>query len=99
MSSASPALTAVILAAGMGSRLRSVHSEKPKGFIEVGDGPIIGRSVSLLIAAGVREIVLVAGWRNEVYREFLSSSFPDVRMVINADYANTGSLASLVIGV
>jgi 2-aminoethylphosphonate-pyruvate transaminase len=91
-------MTAVILAAGMGVRLRPWQPDRPKGFLVVGPGPIIARSLALLRAAGVRELVLVAGWREEVYREFLVREHPDVRLEVNPDYAGTGSLASLVIG-
>jgi 2-aminoethylphosphonate-pyruvate transaminase len=91
--------TAVILAAGLGARLRPVQADKPKGFVIVGGNAIIARTLALLGAAGVRDIVLVAGWREEIYRDFLASHHPAVRLVTNRDYATTGSLASLVIGV
>lgn len=82
----------------MGTRLRDVHGEKPKGFVEIDGGAIIARSLGLLAAHGVRDIVLVAGWRDEVYRAFLAAHFPHVRVVLNRDFATTGSLASLRIG-
>ncbi len=88
--------TAVILAAGLGSRLQADH---PKGLIEIGPGPLLGRSLNLLQAADVKDIVLVGGWKQEVYGEFLRRHFPAVRMVSNPDFATTGSLASLVIGL
>jgi len=88
--------TAIILAAGLGSRLQA---DRPKGLVEVGPGPVLGRSLTLLAAAGVAEIVLVGGWKQEVYREYLQRNFPAVRMVSNPDFATTGSLASLVIGL
>jgi len=90
--------TAVILAAGLGARLRSVQPDEPKGFVVVGEGAIIARSLRLLRAAGVHDLVLVAGWREEVYRAFLARHHPAARLVINRDYATTGSLASLVLG-
>ncbi len=98
MSSAAASVTAVILAAGLGERLRSVQMDEPKGFIAIGGGAIIARSLTQLTAAGVRDIVLVAGWREESYRALLAAQFPAVRLAINPDYATTGSLASLLIG-
>lgn len=98
MPPASTAPTAVILAAGMGTRLREVHAEKPKGFVEIDGTAIIARSLKLIKAAGVDEVVLVAGWRSEVYREFLATEFPGVRLALNPEFATTGSLASLRIG-
>lgn len=90
------AKTAIILAAGLGSRLQA---DRPKGLVEVGPGPVLGRSLTLLQAAGISEIVLVGGWKQEVYREYLQRNFPSVRMASNPDFATTGSLASLVIGL
>ena len=90
------AKTAIILAAGLGSRLQA---DRPKGLVEVGSGPVLGRSLTLLRAAGITEIVRVGGWMQEVYREYLQRNFPMVRMVSNPNFANTGSLASLVIGL
>jgi len=98
MSPAAASVTAVILAAGLGERLRPVQVDEPKGFIAIGGGAIIARSLMQLTAAGVRDIVLVAGWRQESYRALLAAQFPAVRLAINPDYATTGSLASLLIG-
>lgn len=90
-----PLSTAVVLAAGLGSRL---SADGPKGLLEVGGGPLIGRSLELMAAAGINEVVLVAGWKAEIYRRYLAGHHPAVRIVGNPDYATTGSLASLLIG-
>ena len=45
---------AVILAAGMGTRLKSVFSDRPKGFVEIGGEGLIARSIRLLKARGIR---------------------------------------------
>ncbi len=89
---------AVVLAAGLGSRLREVHRERPKGFVEIGGEPIIARSVRALQRAGVQEFVFVVGWHAEVYRAWCAAECPGARCVDNADYATTGSLRSLLLG-
>ena len=89
---------AIILAAGTGVRLQAVHSEQPKGFVEVGGGPIIARSVAALRRAGVREFVFVVGWRGSVYRSWCATECPGALCVENVDFATTGSLRSLVLG-
>jgi len=45
---------AVILAAGMGSRLRGTIEDKPKGFLQLGNKPIIEESITRLIRIGIR---------------------------------------------
>lgn len=89
---------AVILAAGLGSRLSSVHADAPKGFVAVAGEPLAARSTRLLAAAGVREQVLVAGWRGDVYHDWARTERPGLRLVDNPDYAQTGSLRSLLLG-
>ena len=91
------ASVAVVLAAGLGSRLRAVQ-DLPKGFVEIGGEPIIARSVRALRAAGVEEFIFVVGWRAEHYRAWCAAACPGARCVDNADYATTGSLRSLLLG-
>src|SRR6516165_510616 len=52
---------AVILAAGMATRLRPASNLLPKGLFEIGGASLLGRSVDLLAAAGVAEILVVTG--------------------------------------
>jgi 2-aminoethylphosphonate-pyruvate transaminase len=88
---------AVVLAAGLGSRLQPVHSAAPKGFIEIEEVPIIERSAAALRAAGIREFVVVVGWMANHYRAW-GARDSSITFVENAAYATTGSLESLMIG-
>ncbi|MBC7368276.1 MAG: phosphocholine cytidylyltransferase family protein [Undibacterium sp.] len=87
-----------MLAAGLGSRLQSVHNARPKGFLEIGGMPIIARSVEALRRAGVSEFVFVVGWRGEIYRDWCAQKCSGAVCVENAEYATTGSLRSLLLG-
>lgn len=91
----SSATTAIVLAAGLGSRLQA---DRPKGLVEIGGSHLLDRSLKLIYAAGITKLVVVAGWKQEVYRKHLAEIFPTVRVVDNPAYASTGSLASLVMG-
>ena len=90
--------SAVILAAGMGTRLRGVFSDRPKGFIEIGGESLIARSLRLLFERGIERVVIVAGHLGQAYHA-LAESDPRIRVVDNADFASTGSMASLAIGI
>jgi choline kinase len=90
--------TAVILAAGMGTRLRSVFSELPKGFIEIGGETLIERSLRLLREHGIERVVIVAGHLAEAYHD-LAKQAPDVEVVENTAFAETGSMASLALAI
>jgi choline kinase len=59
-----PACTkAVIIAAGCGSRVRSITPEKPKCLMDLGGRPIIDWILCGLEQAGIREVVIVTGFR------------------------------------
>ena len=51
--------TAVILAAGMGTRLGKQGEFQPKGFLRLGEKSIIEESVARLQRAGIERIIIV----------------------------------------
>lgn len=85
---------AVILAAGMGVRLRAVSGSTPKGLIPLETTSPVERAVSLLDARGVAPIVIVVGFEAGQYRAF-ARRHPTVTLVENSGFATTGSMASL----
>jgi choline kinase len=89
--------TAVILAAGFGSRIPEFSKHSPKGFISVGGQPIVERSVDILVRHGVRRIIIGTGYRAMDYAG-LAKRYPNIRIecVHNADYADSGSLETLL---
>ena len=62
---------AVIIAAGCGSRVRSITPERPKCLMDLGGQPIIGWILSGLEQAGIREVVIVTGFRAASIRRAL----------------------------
>jgi len=92
-----PALptTAVILAAGRGTRLAGEVRDYPKGFLRVGEQPIIEESIQRLSAAGITDVLIVTGHCAGHY-EALAGRRPGlVRTVHNPRYAESGSMYSL----
>jgi choline kinase len=87
--------TAVILAAGMGTRLREAHADMPKGFVELGGKPIIEQSIARLEQAGISDIVIVTGFAAEYYHKLAVRYEGLIRVVHNPDYADSGSMYSL----
>ena len=89
-----PCRTAVILAAGIGRRLHSVLADRPKGFLELGGTPIVKRSLIQLRDSGITKIVIVTGFKAEYYRS-LALDHPQVQLIHNPEYADSGSMYSL----
>jgi len=87
--------TAVILAAGMGTRLRDEVEDYPKGFLRLGEQPIIEESIERLVAAGIRDIVIVTGHCAEYYERLAAGQDGLVRTVHNPRFADSGSMYSL----
>ena len=87
--------TAVIIAAGMGTRLGDRSRMHPKGFIEIGGEAIVEQSLRRLRAAGVRRVVVVTGHLADFYEDLARRHPGTVETVHNPDYALTGSMYSL----
>jgi len=67
---------AVILAAGMGLRMKEMGEEIPKGFIRLGGSPIIEHSLRALISCGIKEIMIVTGHKGGYYENLKETYCP-----------------------
>ena len=86
--------TAVILAAGMGSRFGKMTETMPKGFIEVGGQSMVIRSIETLISCGIKRIIIGTGYKKEAY-EALKERYPQIVCVFSPCYADTNSMYTL----
>ena len=64
---------AVILAAGEGQRLRPFTVTRPKAMISIADKPILQFIIESLAQVGIRNIVLVVGYRKEQVFDYFGS--------------------------
>ena len=62
--------TAVLLAAGRGTRMRDLTADLPKPMIEVRGKPVLQHIVEGLRGAGVREFLIVVGYRADAVRDY-----------------------------
>src|SRR5437660_2022820 len=62
---------AVILAAGRGTRMRELTADLPKPMIAVRGKPVLQHIVEGLRDAGIREFLIVVGYRGDTVRNFL----------------------------
>jgi 2-aminoethylphosphonate-pyruvate transaminase len=85
--------TAIFLAAGLGSRLKGLTENKPKGFLEIDGIALIERSVQNLLASGIRQFYFGTGFLSEVYEHFACGY--NAVCIKNESYADTGSMYTL----
>ena len=86
--------TAVIMAAGLGSRFGKMTETMPKGFIEVGGQSMVIRSIETLISCGIKRIIIGTGYKKEAY-EALKQKYPQIECVFSPRYAETNSMYTL----
>jgi len=82
-------MKAIILAAGEGSRLRPLTDEIPKCQVTIAGKTLLDWQVETLQACGIRDIVLVKGYRGEKIQR------PDLRYYENRDWATTNMVTTL----
>ena len=89
--------TALLLAAGAGTRLKPLTDNCPKCLTEVRGVPILGRLVSCLIAQGFSRLVVVVGYCDEQIRDYLEryAYGLTIDFVNCREYATTNNIYSL----
>ena len=86
---------AIILAAGMGVRLKERGKLTPKGCMYLGEESLVEESVLRLLAVGIERIVLVTGHLAEQFEPLQDRFCNTVQLVHNPHFADSGSMYSL----
>lgn len=86
-------MKAIILAAGVGSRISKFIEEKPKSMVDIGGVPLIRYTVDMLRSRGIADITIVVGYRACVIEEELRDA--NVNFVYNPFFDVTNGIASM----
>lgn len=88
-------MKALILAAGIGSRLGEITKDLPKCLLPVCGKPILEYQLDALLANGITEVAIVLGYKKEKILAFLESKEKYKQMTftfgLNTEYATTNS--------
>jgi choline kinase len=87
---------AVLLSAGQGRRLLPLTANRPKCLIRIGDRSLLEWQLDALLAAGIREIVVVSGYRSDLVEALIRRRYArrGVRVEFNPFFDISDNLAS-----
>ena len=81
--------SAIVLAASRGETLSDLTEDKPKCMLDIRGQPLLRRLTRAMNDSGIQNISVVAGYIPEAI------DLPNIKKVVNLDYASTGEAASL----
>jgi choline kinase len=89
-------MKAIVLCAGKGGRLRPLTEDRPKCLLAFGTRTILDCCLDHLAGAGIRDVVLVVGYRKElVERAYRDRPGQTITFVSNDEFAITNTACSL----
>ncbi|MHC1785559.1 MAG: NTP transferase domain-containing protein [Christensenellales bacterium] len=87
-------MKALILAAGLGSRLAPITDNCPKSLVPVNGQPILMKQIENLHVNGIRDITIISGHRADILGIAVCRSFPEIRIIHSENYATTNNMYS-----
>lgn len=90
-------MKALILAAGIGSRLAPITDNIPKSLVTVNGKPILFKQIDNLLENGITDITIVAGYKAEILINKVRKYYKGIKIINSADYASTNNMYSAYI--
>ena len=90
-------MDALILAAGLGSRLRPLTLKCPKAMVKYNDKEIISYQIETLNNVGIAKIIVVTGYKSTQLENFLNENFKEtITTIRNEEFTTTNSAYSFM---
>ncbi|MCR5093773.1 MAG: NTP transferase domain-containing protein [Lachnospiraceae bacterium] len=86
--------SAILMAAGLGTRMRPLTEKTPKPLLPVNGRPMIETVIDGLSARGVSEFYVVTGYLQEQF-SYLPAKYPGLSLLPNHEYLEKNNISSL----
>jgi D-glycero-alpha-D-manno-heptose 1-phosphate guanylyltransferase len=83
--------TAIILAGGFGTRLRSAVSDVPKPMAPIRGKPFLEYQLNYLVNQGITSIHLAVGYKHEIVIKYFGNSFKDCKLIYSIENQPLGT--------
>jgi choline kinase len=87
-------MKALILAAGIGSRLAPITDNVPKSLVAINGQPILMQQIDSLRQSGVTDITIISGYKYSIMENAVHTKYSEINFINNTDYAYTNNMYS-----
>lgn len=87
-------MKALILAAGLGTRLAPITDDRPKSLVSVNGKPILMKQIENLHENGIHDITIISGYKSEILEKAVHERYPEIHIICSTDYARTNNMYS-----
>ena len=88
-------VTGVILAGGMGTRLRQVVSDRPKVMAEIKGKPFIAYLLDQLVEANIERVIISTGYMADTVEDNIGRSYNNIRIEYSKEEVPIGTAGAL----